>query len=108
MLFTEPIEHRQHDRPPHCQRLIRRAGNNDSRRLPDPSHCSRAPGLQRETMRDHLAALGQRDDASIRAADPAAADNDKQIAIAAIELIANRRRIARRGFDRHDMRTGLT
>ena len=108
MLFTEPIEHRQHNRPPHRQRLIRRAGNNDSRRSPDPAHRSRAPGLQRETMRDHLAALGQRGDASIRAANPAAADDDKQIAIVAIELIANRRHIARRGFDRHDMHTGLT
>ena len=49
-----------------------------------------------------------REHAGIRAPDAAATDDDKQIAVAIIELHADRRGVARRGFDRHDMRTGLT
>ena len=58
-------------------------------------------------MRSHLTARRESDHTRIGAADTAAADNDEQIAIAAIELLADRRHIARGGFNARDIDAGF-
>ena len=72
----------------------------------DPADGGGAAGLQRDAMRDDLAAPGQRRDRRIGAADAAAADGDEQIARVGIERLGDRRRIAPGGLGADDFGAG--
>ena len=74
----QSVQHGQRQRPPRRERLIRRARQRDDRNFSNPADGGGSAGLQRDAMRDDLAALGQRRDRRIGAADAAAADGDER------------------------------
>ena len=92
----QPVEHRQRQRPPRRERLVRRARQRDDRHFSDAADGRGAARLQRDAMGDHFAAPRQCRDRGIGAADAAAADGDQQIACIVAERARDRRGIARR------------
>ena len=98
------VQHRQRQRPPRRQRLIRRAGQCEDGDLSNPADGGGPARLQRDAVGNYLATLGQRCDRGIGAADAAATDRDQQIACACIERRGDRCGIAPRGLSAGDSR----
>src|SRR5712691_4158985 len=86
----QPVQHRQCQRPPCRQRLIRRARQHNDGYFSNPANSEGSARLQGDAMGENFAAPGQRPDRCVGAADAAAADGNKQIARTGTDRLCDR------------------